>query len=213
MGFDRSVISSITLVHNGHSVSLPQLANPMRQFLQFGPELVDRKLIAKYEIDISERQRADRKQRGLANMQYIRFDRWFLLLITDGHHPFKREEKSQIRDCRRHPIKFAGYSISYRRSGQTPKGGSKPKWHSCVRIDNRTYRELKAYFLHRATRRSSKNLAKDFSCLPYSRFAPIRRQLLTLLRAVNKVRQYANFEAIPASALSLRRNIVKPFEG
>ena len=56
---------------------------------------VDRKLIAKYEIDITERQRAYRKQRGLANMQYIRFDRWFLLLITDGHHPFKQEEKTK----------------------------------------------------------------------------------------------------------------------
>lgn len=55
--------------------------------------------VAKYEIDISERQRADRKQRGLANMQYIRFDRWFLLLITDGNHRFRREEKSQNCTC------------------------------------------------------------------------------------------------------------------
>jgi len=176
------------------------------------PEAVDRKLIAKYEIDITERQRAYRKQRGLANMQYIRFEHWFILLITDGHHPFKQEEKQQIRDCRRHPIKFEGYSISYRRSGLTPKGGLEPKWHSCVRIDNHNYRQLKALFLKQATHRSADNLAQEFTRLPFSRFAPIRRQLLTLLRAINKSRSNAGYEPIPTTALSLRRSIVKPFE-
>jgi hypothetical protein len=176
------------------------------------PQAVDKKLIAKYEIDITERQRAYRKQKGLANMQYIRFEHWFILLITDGHHPFKQEEKQQIRDCRRHPIKFEGYSISYRRSGLTPAGGGEPKWHSCVRIDNKTYRELKAYFLHHATRRSSESLAQEFANLPFTRFAPIRRQLLTLLRAVNKARERAGYETIPTVALNLRRKIVKPFD-
>ncbi len=145
-------------------------------------------------------------------MQYIRFERWFILLITDGHHHFKQEEKQQIRDCRRHPIKFSGYSISYRRIGQTPKGGSDPKWHSCVRIDNRTYGEIKAHFLHRASRRSTDNLAQEFASIPYTRFAPIRRQLLTLLRAVNKSRERAGYETVPVSRLCLRRRIVKPFE-
>lgn len=176
------------------------------------PETVDRKLLTKYDIDITERQRAYRKQQGLANMQYIRFERWFILLITDGHHPFKQEEKQQIRDCRRHPIKFSGYSISYRRSGLTPAGGAEPKWHSCVRIDNKTYRELKAYFLHHATRRSSEWLAQEFANLPFTRFAPIRRQLLTLLRSVNKNREQAGYETVPTAALKLRRRIVKPFD-
>ena len=34
------------------------------------PDSIDQKLLAKYEIAITERQRAYRKQRGLANMQY-----------------------------------------------------------------------------------------------------------------------------------------------
>ncbi len=173
---------------------------------------IDRKLIAKYQIDLTERQRAYRKQRGLANMRYIRFGRWFLLLATDGHHPFKQDEKSQIRDCRRHPIKFEGYSISYRRSGLTPKGGGAAKWHACVRIDNTTYRELKAFFLARATHRSVENLSSDFARVPFSRFAPIRRQLLTILRAVNKSRERSSYETIPTTALNLRRKIIKPFE-
>jgi hypothetical protein len=174
-------------------------------------ETVDQKLITKYEIDLTERQRAYRKKRGLANMQYIRHGRWFLLMATDGHHSFKQEEKNQIRDCRRHPIKFEGYSISYRRSGLTPKGGGDPKWHACVRIDNATYRELKAFFLARATHRSVENLTADFARVPFARYAPIRRQLLTIHRAVNKARQSAGYGEIPVSSLALRRSIVSPF--
>ena len=176
------------------------------------PEGIDQKLIAKYEIALTERQRAYRRKRGLANMQYIRHGQWFLLLATDGHHQFKQDEKTQIRDCRRHPIKFEGYSISYRRSGLTPKGGASPKWHACVRIDHETYRDLKAFFLSRACHRTTENLASDFARIPFTRFAPIRRQLLTILKSVNKARQHAGFEQLPASVLKLRRAIHRPFD-
>lgn len=175
------------------------------------PAAIDRKLIAKYEIALTDRQRADRKRRGLANMQYIRYGNWFLLLVTAGHHRFKQEERNQIRDCRRHPIRFEGYSISYRRSGITPAGGGQQKWHACVRIDAPTYRQLKAFFLERACHRSAENLSRDFARVPYSRFAPVRRQLLTLLRRVNESRQHAGFEPVAQSTLRLRRQVVQPF--
>jgi len=173
-------------------------------------EKVDRKLVAKYGIDISERQRATRKAKGFANMQYIRHDNWFLLLATEGHHPFKSQE--QIRDCRRHPIRFEGYSISYRRGGVTPSGAASPKWHACVRIDPKTYRELKTYLVMRAKHRKLETLIEDFRRIPFARYAPIRRQLLNIHRAVNHARRQAGFEKLPASALALRREIVRPFE-
>ena len=176
------------------------------------PAVVDQKLITKYEIALTDRQRAYRKKRGLANMQYIRHRDWFLLLTTEGHHPFKQQERNQIRDCRRHPIKFEGYSISYRRSGHTPEGGGPPKWHSCVRIDNQTCRQLKAYFLDRACHRSVENLAVDFARVPYARYAPVRRQLLVILRAVNDARSRIGYDPISHTALRLRRNVVRPFE-
>ena len=50
------------------------------------PTRLDQKLMAKYCIDIGEREKADRKHRGLANLQYIRHANWFLLLATEGHH-------------------------------------------------------------------------------------------------------------------------------
>jgi len=175
-------------------------------------EQIDRKLIDKYQIAIGERERAARKQRGLANMQYIRYRHWFLLLATEGHHPFKQHERKQIRDCRRVPIRFEGYSISYRRSGLTPKGGGPPKWHACVRIDGPTYRQLKAFFVERACHRSLDNVAAEFARVPYARYAPVRRQMLTILRAVNDKRAEMGFGPVPHSALLLRRHVVKPFE-
>lgn len=173
------------------------------------PADIDRKLVAKYGIDISERPRSARKARGLANMQYIRYQDWFLLLVTEGHHPFKTLEP--IKDCRRHPIRFEGYSISYRRGGATPKGGGPPKWHACVRIDPATYKELKAHFLNRACHRKAETLTEDFRRIPFARYAPIRRQLLNILRTANNARKQSGFEVLPVSSLSLRRQITKPF--
>lgn len=176
------------------------------------PEAIDRKLIAKYGIDISERERSRRKRRGVANLQYIRHQNWFVILATDGHHPFKQQERSQIRDARRVPIRYEGYSISYRRCGLTPAGGGEPKWRSCVRIDNETFRDLKAFFLERACHRSVENLAADFGRVPYARYAPVRRQLLKLLRLVNEARSRQGYERLTPDALRLRRVIVRPFE-
>lgn len=172
-------------------------------------ENVDRKLVAKYGIDLSERQRATRKAKGLANMQYIRHRNWFLLLATEGHHPFKSQE--QIRDCRRLPIRFEGYSISYRRAGVTPSGGASPKWHACVRIDQTTYRDLKTYFVARAKHRRAETLIEDFRRIPFARYAPVRRQILNIHRAVNHARKRAGFEEIPVNSLHLRRKIAQPF--
>lgn len=176
------------------------------------PEAVDRKILDKYQIAISERERCRRKRRGLANLQYIRYRNWFVILATEGHHAFKQQERDQIRDVRRVPIKFEGYSISYRRCGQTPVGGGPPRWRACVRIDNETYRDLKALFLERACHRSVESLAMDFARVPYARYAPIRRQLLKLLRSVNQARRQSGYAEIPSSALRLRRVVVRPFQ-
>jgi len=81
-----------------------------------------------------------------------------------------------------------------------------------VAIDGPTYRHLKAFLLDRATHRSAENLAIDFAQIPYARYAPVRRQLLNLLRAVNDVRARTGYEPLPHSVLKLRRRIYRPFE-
>lgn len=180
------------------------------------PEHVDRKLIDKYGIDISEWQRSRRRKQGLANAQYLRHDRWFVLLMTAGHHALRSPaasggEGEHIKDCRRHPIRFDGYSISYRRSGIERDGGGDLKWHAHVRIDSDTYASLKAHFEAIAVHRSAENLAQEFASIQYARYAPIRRQLLNLLRMVNDRRKQHAYAALPYSVLKLRRTPVEVY--
>jgi len=168
------------------------------------PAAVDAKLIARYGIDITKWARARRKRAGLGNMQYLRHGRFFVLLATHGQHPFFEDEPG-FRDARRHPIQFHGYSIGYRR-------GADGKSHPSVRIHVQTYRQLKAYLLDLALRRPVEVLAEQFRSLRFVPYAPIRRQYLNLLRAVNRQRQIANLEMVPIACLRLRRRPIKVFE-
>jgi len=177
------------------------------------PVKIDRKLIAKYGIDVSEWERRSRKQRGIANAHYLRYQRWFILLVSEGHHALKQPatkggEGEYLRDCRRTPIRFQGYSISYRRAGVAAAGVMSPKWHAHVRIDDDTYRRLKAHFIDRAVHRTADTLAADLARIPFARYAPVRRQLLNILRAVNERRRQQSYEPIPPSVLKLRRTPV-----
>jgi len=180
------------------------------------PAVIDRKLIAKYGIEVSEWERRHRKKRGVANAHYLRYQRWFILLVSEGHHALKQPaakggEGEYLRDCRRQPIRFQGYSISYRRSGVAPTGGASIKWHAHVRIDDDTYRQLRDHLLDLATHRSAENLAREFARIPFARYAPIRRQLLNILRAVNERRKQHNFELLNHSVLKLRRTPVQVY--
>ena len=136
-------------------------------------------------------------------MRYIRHGRFFVLVATKGEHEFFQRERD-ISDVRRHPIRYAGYSISYRR-------GIDRRWHVSVRIAPHEYLRLKAYLVGLAAHRSVENLAGEFGRIRFERYASVRRQLLNMLRTVNRVRKEAGFEPVPVSALRLRRRIVKPF--
>lgn len=172
---------------------------------------VDAKLIAKYGIGVSESTRLRRKHAGRANLQYLRHERFFVLLATKGSHPFFQHEQNSIRDIRRIPLRYAGYSISYRRGGVTRAGHVDPKWHAHVRIERRQYLELRDWLSAWALKASTDDLAKTFANLPVAAYAPVRRQLLLLLRAVNRTRQRANQPPVPIESLPLRRRVVKPF--
>ncbi len=180
------------------------------------PNKVDRKLIAKYGLELTEWQRTSRRKQGLANAQYLRHDRWFILLLTEGHHALRQPsakggEGEHLKDCRRVPIRIGSYSISYRRSGVAlPRGGT-IKWHAHVRLSATAYAELKAYFDSIAVHRSVENLTAEFAKILFARYAPIRRQLLNVLRRVNERRQRQGYQTLPFSVLNLRRLPVKVY--
>lgn len=175
------------------------------------PHAVDQKLIHRYELGLSKRMRARRKQLGLANVHYLRHEHFFVLLATAGRHRLFEDEKSRVRDFRKSPLQFRGYSISYRSGGRTPSGETDRKWHAHVQIMTEAYKVERAYFLDLALRRSVDSLANEFRRVPFEPYAPIRRQLLNILRAMNKRRLQGRLEAVPATVLRLRRRIVRPF--
>lgn len=164
------------------------------------PRSVDEKLLAKYGITASSKERTRRKRAGLANLHYIRHDRFFLLMATHGSHQFFDDEVGQIRDARRQPIKFAGYAISYRNR------------HTCVRIERREYQQLKAWFLGLTCRRSVEALAAEFRAVRFVPYRPVRQQLLAIWRAVNRERRLAGLECLAIECIEWKRRITKPFQ-
>jgi hypothetical protein len=182
------------------------------------PRTVDLKLLEKYGIGISRQSRARRKVAGMANVHYIRYQRRFLLLATHGHHLFHDDEAQNIRDVRRVPIKFAGYSISVAPGGFKAKrstGGvlvCDTAWRVRVQIEKEWYLGLKAYLTDIAPHRSAAALASELCNLPFEPYAPVRRQLLNLVRYINQRRDAADLERIGFDVLRFRRRIVRPFE-
>lgn len=176
------------------------------------PRQVDAKLREKYGIDVSRATRSRRKRQGYANLQYLRHGRFFVLIATHGKHRFFEEEGTCIRDVRRVPLKFAGYSISYRRGGRAADGKPDGKWHSHVEVERQWYKRLQAWFLDMAVRWSAERLALEFYRFPFEPYAPVRRQMLRLLRAVNRARKQAGHDTLPDAVLPLRRRVVRPFD-
>ena len=181
------------------------------------PRVVDEKLLDKYGISISRSSRARRKLVGIANIHYLRHERFFVLLATHGHHPFYDDEADNIHDVRRVPIKFNGYSIGVKKGGYrrkpSPKSPAIPddKWRVRVQIGREPYRDLTAYFLDIALLRTVEQLSRDLFNLRYEPYAPVRQQILNILRLVNKARKAAGLNPVSPEVLRYQRNIVRPF--
>ena len=169
------------------------------------PARIDAKLIAQYNLAVSKWTRARRRRGGQASVQYLRYDRFFVIIATHGEHPFFRAEGGQIHDFRKRPLHFMGYAIGCRRA----RGGG--TWHASVRIQREACAELKAHLARLAVHRSVEELGRELRAIPYEPYAPVRDQLRGLLRAANHRRHAAGLELIPREALRLRRGPVKPF--
>ncbi|GMU82474.1 MAG: hypothetical protein IPM64_17055 [Phycisphaerales bacterium] len=146
---------------------------------------VDAKLIERYGIAISKWARCRRKKQGLANMQYLRHERFFVLLATKGRHVFFERERTSLRDIRRMPISFGGYSIGCRK-------GRDGRYHASVRIGLQTYLNLKSHFTTAAMHMRAGDFHAELKRLQSTRFAPVRHQIAALLRAGNRTGGHAS---------------------
>jgi hypothetical protein len=169
------------------------------------PRAVDAKLLARYGIARSRWSRFRRKAAGFANLHYLRFERQFLILATHGSHPFLVDEAASIRDVRRAPIQFAGYSLTAVLVGH--------RHRVLVRLSREQLRNLRAYFLSLALGSSAEELGRRFYAVPFEPYRPVRLQLLELVAEVNAVRKRADLELVRESAVRTKRDIVFVFAG
>lgn len=169
-------------------------------------ESIDRKLIEKYDCAISKATRWRRKKLGKANVQYLRCGRFFMLIATKGEHRFFIEEAS-IRDIRKTPLKFSGYSISFRRDGRPSGKTNGIRYRVHVRIESERFREVLAEFQHLSVRLSDNQLSARLYELPFQGYAPVRRQLCALLRQVNRWRRKSGRTQLPKACLFLDRKL------
>ncbi len=139
-------------------------------------------------------------------------------MATEGYHPMKTDEQSQLRDVREAPIQIAGYSI-YLKRGDFKKKASKEerpvpddKWHARVLISRERFKELRARFVDIALHRKVDSLIAEINGLPFEPYKPVWRQLRKIVRLVNKKRKAAGYAPGPSTAVRWRRNMVRAFE-
>ena len=167
---------------------------------------VDEKILAAYDIAISKWTRARRKRAGQANVQYLRYGRFYVIIATHGVHSFFSAESKRLRDIRKTPILFMGYSIGCRRA----RGGG--PLHASVRINRKTYFDLKRHFEQVAVNCPLAKVCQELRSLPFEPYAPVRCQYRRLLRVINGRRAVAGLEPVPPQAVRTSRSPVRPFE-
>lgn len=176
---------------------IPERKDPLR---------VDEKLVGLYELDLSKWARARRKRSGYANVQYIRYGSFAVLISSPpvGGHAFFRECED-YRDIRKKSIRFGGYSIGSSFSTNTGR------WHASVRIEKEQYLRMRDYFVDIATKREPSALTEELGSLRFEPFARVARQYLAILGQINDKRRSAGLVELPTTCLRLHRKSIFPF--
>lgn len=161
------------------------------------PEVVDRAIVEKYGVAMSKYARHRRRRAGEAAVAYYRHGHFWVMVATEGTHRFFDENKERIKNFRRNPLVFGGYSI----------GIKDDKLHVALADD--FYRELRGYLVNQAVHRSAARLANEVYELPVEPFGPVQRQLRRILREVNAERKTAGMARVPGRAIPCRLRIVR----
>lgn len=221
-GFVQQVVSG--WVRNGYyfyvTGEIPEGKDPLR---------VDEKFFHQYPIRMSAGRRFSRKQRGLYNVAYVRYQRTWIMLATGGEFEdgkgyvdWFQQEARNIGNCRRgKPIQLFGYSIYYVPGGfvanwekANPDGPPErdKKYRVRVQMSQHVYRDLLARLVAHARSRRPEWFAEQFWKLPFEPYAPVRQQQLEILRQVNAKRKAAGLEKLPPTLIRYRKEPVKVFE-
>lgn len=172
------------------------------------PQEVDRKLVDLYGLGKPKWERARRRLGDQAGMHYLRYGSFFVLIATHGRHQFFQDHQKSICDIRRTALKVRGYSVRYTFSEETKR------WKVFVRLDKATYRSVRAHLLDLAKRPSYRDTTKliaEVESLPFQGYAPIRGQVLAIIKAINHVRRHAGYGQLPTDIVPRMRPVRRVF--
>ncbi|MEM6484206.1 MAG: hypothetical protein AAF662_04395 [Pseudomonadota bacterium] len=162
------------------------------------PGELDRRLIAKFGVDLSKSARSRKKKDGVASVRYLRCGRTWILLSTHGDHLFFREH-SVVHHVERRPIHFAGYAI------RTVNGRVR------VTIERGAYRSLTDELLSLSTQVRYRNegalaatIRRKASFEPY---AGVIEQHVRLIRRINRRRRSQGLSRLSLDGVRLRRRL------
>jgi len=117
---------------------------------------------------------------------------------THGNHALFTDHATTIGDIRRQSLHVGGYAVRYTYSER------EKRWKVFVRLARETYGNLRAQMLVMAIRtshRSSEALEQEFRQLHWQPYEPVRQQLATILKAVNRRRRYAGYPPVSPRAI------------
>lgn len=173
------------------------------------PRAVDAKLLARYRVCQPRWRRERRRLKYNAAAHYLRYDRLLVIMLTRGRHePFYADHGQNVLDIRRVALKAFGYSIRYALSRESKR------WNVSVRLDESTYRTLRAHMLTMAaweSHRCPQRMEREFSRLSYQAYSPVYRQLLSIAKAVNRVRRRRGFAPMDFSCIPTKKRLTKVF--
>lgn len=159
---------------------------------------VDLHMRAKYEIPRDKHHARRLRQKGRATVRYLRLDDFWIILASHGNCVFLAERR--FSDIRRKRLILYGYSIAHRNG------------RASVRIHEEQYRMLVEYFRQNAIGWPVSRLAAEIDGLPFERFAPVRRQLIGLIRTVNRERAAWGLDGISYTDIRLAPRSIPVFE-
>ena len=119
-------------------------------------------------------------------MQYLRFGRRFVILATHGAHQFFECEAKNIRDVRWTPLRIGRYAVGHRQENGKGK--------AFVRITQTEIRGVRSRLVAHAV--SAADVANEIRSLGLLRYAGVWRQVVGLVKVINKKRKRAGLEPV-----------------
>ena len=119
------------------------------------------------------------------------------------------EERAQYRKDWEH---WKSLRLQGKRLPKPPKGKVNLKWHPTVAIEEQSAKRLRDYFMTYATKWKTEKIAIELRSVPCQPYWAVKRELFSILCAINDARHTAGLEKVPYRVVQgIKRDQIFPF--